>query len=83
MSTANSHGTALSVAATVADPVIFLPATEHSPPNLCVVAEINVNHDGMVNRAIELVEAAADVDAHLEKIIGRTMGRPVRANSIL
>jgi sialic acid synthase SpsE len=45
----------------------FAPATKEAPAKVCVVAEIGVNHDGRLDRAIELVDAAARAGADAVK----------------
>lgn len=53
--------------APTASPRLFAPATAEAPPKVCVIAEIGVNHDGRLDRAIELVNAAADAGADAVK----------------
>ncbi len=45
-----------------------MPADRRSPATVCVIAEIGVNHDGRVDRAIALVDAAADAGADAVKL---------------
>lgn len=47
---------------------LFAPATASKPVTLCVIAEIGVNHDGCVGRAISLVHQAAEVGADAVKL---------------
>jgi sialic acid synthase SpsE len=47
---------------------LFASATRTAPPRVCVVAEIGVNHDGQVHRAIGLVHAAARAGADAIKL---------------
>ena len=47
---------------------LFAPATDNDPPRVLVVAEIGVNHDGQVWRAVELVAAAAAAGADAIKL---------------
>lgn len=51
-----------------APPVRFAPADDEHPPRVCVVAEIGVNHDGNLDRAIELTAAAAEAGADAVKL---------------
>ncbi|MCE9591920.1 MAG: N-acetylneuraminate synthase family protein [Planctomycetes bacterium] len=53
--------------APTAEAVEFAPATRSAPPRVCVIAEIGVNHDGKLDRAIQLVEAAAKSGADAVK----------------
>ena len=46
----------------------FAHATDEAPPLVGVVAEIGVNHDGDVRRAVELVDAAAQCGADAVKL---------------
>lgn len=46
----------------------FAPATADAPPRVWIVAEIGVNHDGEVGRALELVAAAAEAGADAIKL---------------
>ena len=47
---------------------LFAAATSAAPPRVCVVAEIGVNHDGQVTRAVDLADAAADAGADAVKL---------------
>ena len=49
-------------------PLRFSPMSHESEARVCVVAEIGVNHDGDVERAIELVDAAAESGADAIKL---------------
>ncbi len=49
-------------------PLLFAPATDNTPPRVCVVAEIGVNHDGHVEKAIELVDSAHHCGADAVKL---------------
>lgn len=60
------HGTTQETAIRAA--TLFAPATRTAPPRVCVVAEIGVNHDGDIARALQLVAAAADVGADAVKL---------------
>lgn len=46
----------------------FSPATAEDPPRVWILAEIGVNHDGEVGRALELVAAAAEAGADAIKM---------------
>lgn len=46
---------------------LFAPATGAAPPRICIVAEIGVNHDGDLDRAVQLVEAASQCGADVVK----------------
>ncbi len=50
-----------------ASAALFSPATRHQPAKVCVVAEIGVNHDGYVERALQLIDAAAEAGANAVK----------------
>ncbi|WP_432797779.1 N-acetylneuraminate synthase family protein [Poriferisphaera sp. WC338] len=49
------------------DSGLFLVADESQAARVCVIAEIGVNHDGQIDRAIDLVQAAADAGANAVK----------------
>ncbi|MCC7191597.1 MAG: N-acetylneuraminate synthase family protein [Phycisphaeraceae bacterium] len=46
---------------------LFAPATNTQPPRVCVIAEIGVNHDGNVTKALELVRSAVRAGADAVK----------------
>ena len=46
----------------------FAAATDEAPPRIAVIAEIGVNHDGDADRAVELVQAAAEAGADAVKV---------------
>jgi N-acetylneuraminate synthase/N,N'-diacetyllegionaminate synthase len=46
----------------------FHHADADRPARVCVIAELGVNHDGDVKRALELTDAAADADADAIKL---------------
>ncbi len=50
------------------DAAMFKPACPHAPAKVCVVAEIGVNHDGDVGKALALVDAAARAGADAVKL---------------
>jgi N-acetylneuraminate synthase/N,N'-diacetyllegionaminate synthase len=45
----------------------FTTATADAAPQVCIIAEIGVNHDGQLDRAIKLVHAAAEAGADAVK----------------
>jgi N,N'-diacetyllegionaminate synthase len=47
---------------------LFAPATADAPPRVLVVAELGVNHDGRLARALELVDHAAAAGADAVKL---------------
>ena len=59
---ATAHGSPLHV------PLHFSPISHESEARVCVVAEIGVNHDGDSERAIELVDFAAEAGADAVKL---------------
>lgn len=47
---------------------LFAAATADAPPRVLVIAELGVNHDGSVERAVRLVEEAANAGADAVKL---------------
>lgn len=47
---------------------LFILASETEPPRTLIIAELGVNHDGSVDRALELVRAAAEAGADAVKM---------------
>lgn len=47
---------------------LFAPASRQAPPRVCVIAEIGVNHDGRLDRALDLVQVAARAGADAVKL---------------
>lgn len=56
------------VSSPVPRPALFAPATASAGPKVCVIAEIGVNHDGDVDRAIALLDAAKTAGASAAKL---------------
>lgn len=46
---------------------LFAQATANDPARVLIIAEIGVNHDGRLNRGLELIHAAADAGADAVK----------------
>ncbi|MFP4222609.1 MAG: N-acetylneuraminate synthase family protein [Phycisphaeraceae bacterium] len=53
----------------------FAPATSEHPPRVLLIAEIGVNHDGRLDRALELTRAAAEAGADAVKFQWFNPGR--------
>lgn len=49
-------------------PIQFAPATEQRAPDVCVIAEIGVNHDGDVQKALMLTRVAKQAGADAVKL---------------
>ncbi len=49
-------------------PTLFRPADRQGPARVCLIAEIGVNHDGRLDRALNLVHAAAHAGADAVKL---------------
>ncbi len=52
----------------LSSPSLFAPASGQQPPQVLIVAELGVNHDGNVARALELVSTAAAAGADAVKL---------------
>jgi len=57
----------ISQAAAAQSPALFAPANARQAARICVIAEIGVNHDGNVDRAIELIHQAKRAGANAVK----------------
>ncbi|MEX1017877.1 MAG: N-acetylneuraminate synthase family protein [Phycisphaeraceae bacterium] len=61
----------------------FAPATPDAPPRVWVIAELGVNHDGSVERAVALVAAAREAGADAVKVQRFEPGRLLSNQALL